>query len=243
MKFLRTVFFRWHVARHALHTQRLIATIAGLPKTPDGKLTDPSHVQRLGNALYLGQQLADKATTVGAVPTPPAAPTPHPFPAPSAAPNWLGWIQTGLLVGVLAFVAPTKFSGCTLPWPPRPTPPGPPPVPVPTNPLTQALQGAYAAETAPDKATSLLLLQQVWEQAATIAANDATFKTVGDLAAVLHTAAQAVLGDRLAGMRKVIETEANKALPTNPAAPLDAPTRIICQREFSIIASALKEVK
>ncbi len=194
--------------------------------------------QRHNRSLWYDAQLQAKAVAAGCSPggAPPPAPTPHPLPAVPAAPNWLGWMQTALLTGVLFCVLPVHFQGCSLPWP------HPSPAPTPNDPFTQSLQAAYTADSAGDKAASLALLQQVWVQAGTVAA-DTSLKTVGDLYTKLHTAANAVLGGKLTGVRKVIEGELNRQLPTQPATALDDPLRAKCQAQFQRTATALREMK
>jgi hypothetical protein len=203
------------------------------PQLPEGPARE-----RHNRSLWYDAQLQAKAMAAGCSPggTPPPAPTPHPLPAVPATPNWLAWIQTALLAGVLLCVLPVHFQGCALPWP------HPSPAPTPGDLFTQSLQAAYTADPAGDKAASLALLQQVWVQAGT-AATDTSLKTLGDLYTKLHTAANTVLGDKLTGVRKVIEGELNRQLPTQSATALDDAVRAKCQAQFQRTATALRGIK
>jgi hypothetical protein len=108
---------------------------------------------------------------------------------------------------------------------PPPVPPTPPvPPPEPTDLLWPALKAAYAADLSPTKATDAKLLASLYRQGADVAQQPG-LTTTGQLLAVLHDAAEKVLGDRLAGVRRAVADEFNRTLPRKPDAPLDAPAR------------------
>lgn len=116
-----------------------------------------------------------------------------------------------------------------------------PPAPPPSDPLAQALQAAYAGDPSPTKAKSLELYHGLLLQAAAGTTNDPGIKTVGQLRDVIHQAAQSLIGDNLAALRKAIETQLDRSLPTTANAPLDQ-NRDVCRRELQRVADALGRV-
>jgi hypothetical protein len=116
--------------------------------------------------------------------------------------------------------------------------PGPAPGPGPTDPLTAALQAAFTADTATDKASSLVFLQKAYTY---MAANvPATAMTNAAVAAWMKTIVDAPNGltpTQLAGMRKVIAVELGQAwgTTTEPLANTAA--------ELQKIAMALEGVR
>src|SRR5205807_2227107 len=80
------------------------------------------------------------------------------------------------------------------PVPPGPGPgPDPGPDPNPPDPLVQALQAAYAAETDAAKAQQVNLLAALYRNAAASTVNQQELKTLGDLYQVLRAAGAALL--------------------------------------------------
>lgn len=124
---------------------------------------------------------------------------------------------------------------------PRP-PPVPPPPPTPADPFTAALQAAYAADAAPDKAKSLGFLQSAYKGMA--AAVPATARTNADLfawmKAVVEAPAVGLPADKLTGVRRAIAADLTAAFGTAPATPVDP---IKAAAELSRVAAALAGVR
>jgi hypothetical protein len=118
-----------------------------------------------------------------------------------------------------------------------PTPPRPPP---PTDPLAQALQAAYNADTGTNKATLLPNLEALYSLAGTKTVKDPTFTTVAALLAKIATARLGLMQDTdLAGVQAAINADLAK-FPGTQA--LDAPTRAALGQELLHVASALDAV-
>lgn len=127
--------------------------------------------------------------------------------------------------------------------PPGPGP-GPNPPPGPTDPLTQALQTAYSAETEPDKATSLKRLADLYALSASSLATDQNAHTWGDLfQAIYQAGAGAGIKGKILGVQTVLQKEFTANLPTDPKATLDASGRSKAADEFTKASKALQGVK
>lgn len=130
---------------------------------------------------------------------------------------------------------------------PGPAPgPGPGPTPPnPSDPLFVALQAAYAADAAPDKANQVQKLAALYRTAAGTTVQDASLTTVESLLKEMQAAVK-LIGlppGSLAGEARAIANELNKVLPTNPSAPLDAATRGTIANTFVRVANALGGLK
>ncbi|MDE2095684.1 MAG: hypothetical protein KGL39_00375 [Patescibacteria group bacterium] len=139
MKWFNDIFTSYHVRGYRKHSEALISTLETVTKTPAGRLVDPAPAG-LGEALWMGNKLLGKATSLGVTPVEPPKPVPvppTPVPIPGVGWDWK-WLSQMVLLGLIAFslLAP-NFSGCHLHWPvipiptpgPGPTPPAPAPIP------------------------------------------------------------------------------------------------------------------
>lgn len=102
---------------------------------------------------------------------------------------------------------------------PGPQPPGPGPSP--TDPFWPVLKTAYEQETDREK---VQLLAGVYREGVKVTA-DTKIATVKQLTAVLHSAAQSLLGDGLAKTRRALADEINAKLPATDVTPLDDDSR------------------
>ena len=117
----------------------------------------------------------------------------------------------------------------------------PPPPPVPTDPLTTALQTAYALDADADRATSLAYLQLVYAGMAkqvpvTIKTNQGAFTWITSVVRA-PTGLNAV---QVQNLRKAIATELSSVLGTGEATPLVPGTLSL---ELAKISQALAGVK
>jgi len=127
--------------------------------------------------------------------------------------------------------------------PPVPPPPGPGPAPPgPETPLARDLRAALQADpaTPADRAKHAAGLAAVYrEMAARVPTAD--LKTAGDLLKALRAAVSSLVpADALKGVRTRIGQEVGAALPAEPDAPLDAPTRAKAAEVFARVAQALE---
>lgn len=127
---------------------------------------------------------------------------------------------------------------------PGPKPPPSPDPPEPSDPFAKALQAAYAADAAPDKAKRRDQLASLYRYAANLVSGESEIDTVGKLYDVLRDAGKILVGDQvLPGVRRAIAEELSKVLPTSPSAPLDKATRERCASQFTRVAKALESVR
>jgi hypothetical protein len=162
------------------------------------------------------------------------------------------WARTAGKYRIVAWTAkgdaPSDPAVCTVVVgtpPPGPNPPGPTPPPTPADPFTQAVQTAYASETAANKAQLKASLAGVYQAGVTLA-QDSTLATAGDLLNALSAKAQAagVAGATvLPAVKKVIQAELQAHLPSSASSALDATTRQTAASEFGKVAQALGAVQ
>lgn len=153
--------------------------------------------------------------------------------------------QTGKLTYTFCAVTVAGTPKPAPPGPgPGPTPPGPTP-PTPSDPLTQALQAAYGAEAATDKATSVKALAALYKEAVGIA-NDPKVTTWGKLFGAINTVATSSsygLAGKIPAMQGVVQAELKKTLPVGSGLRLDAAGRTSAAKAFTTVATALGSVK
>ena len=149
----------------------------------------------------------------------------------------LGWTAKGDV--------PSEVSICIVvigDAPPTPIPPGPDPAP-PSDPLVQALQAAYAAETDAGKAQLKASFAAFYREASNAAQNQA-LGTWGQLFDTMATAARSMgITGKLPTLQGVIQGELKKVLPIGRDAPLDTAGRKLAADTFNRIATALETVR
>ncbi len=160
---------------------------------------------------------------------------------PAALAQALAWVAKPVLGAVLgAAIVLAGQQGCLpLPGPLPPNPPGPVP-PGPVDPFAAAVKLAYTAETDPKKAEQIALLAALYRQSGPTCQRQ-DLKTVGELYSALKEAANRLIpAEALPKVRRAIADELNKLLPTDPAAPIDQPTRDLAAKKFAIVATILE---
>lgn len=88
----------------------------------------------------------------------------------------------------------------------------PPKPPIPNDPLLADVKAAYTADTAIDKAETLLKLIEVMRRAQIIA-DGGELNTINDLAGTVGAASKMLVGDKLAGVRAVYKKQILEAFP------------------------------
>lgn len=126
---------------------------------------------------------------------------------------------------------------------PGPNPPLPPP-PTPTDPLFEALQAAYTADTGAAKAKDRLALASVYKDGAKhLIDNPGNVRTAGQLYEYLKKlSAERLPADALKSVRNVVGKELNTILPTDPdvSIAVDRPRIAAC---FTKVAGYLEALK
>lgn len=126
--------------------------------------------------------------------------------------------------------------------PKPPEPPTPPTPPEPNDPLAVELIALYAANPQSTKAADLVLLTELYRQAAVLA-DDPALTTLGQLAGKVSAAGQSLTRDRLPNIRKRIATEIVGVLGDDPDKPLAPDVRSAAKTLFLRIHTCLKQVK
>lgn len=134
------------------------------------------------------------------------------------------------------------------PVPPNPTPPGPGPTPPhppqPVDPFVNALQAAYMAETAADKAKTKADLLAIYKTVGPQIAGAANVTTWGMLFAKMEESAKVNgISGKLMSVQTAIQSELRKFLPDDTTKPLDEAGRKLAGEMFSYVAKALEAVK
>ena len=118
--------------------------------------------------------------------------------------------------------------------------------PSPVDDFLAKLKSAYAADPSPAKAKLKESLASLYKVAATNSVKDPDIKTVGDLLALMHSAADNLgLGDKkiLTGVRTLIAGELEQSLGDVPTKPLDDILRGKASAVFLRISTALEAVE
>jgi len=115
---------------------------------------------------------------------------------------------------------------------PRP----PPEPPTPTDPLFPLAQAAYSADPSPTKASDVLVLAQVYRGVA--AGMDATIKTDQDVYTVTQSVRKQKIGDRLAGVRTVLNVELSKLFGGDAAGNI--PIKALTDADRAAVVSLYK---
>jgi hypothetical protein len=128
--------------------------------------------------------------------------------------------------------------------PPVPPGPGPGPTPpTPDDPLTKALQAAYAAEADPKKDEHRKALAGLYRAGAEFAARD-DVTTWGRLLSAMREAATATgLDGKVPLLRVAVRDHGLSGLPSEAQRPLDAAGRKLAAETFLKVAVALEGVK
>lgn len=123
---------------------------------------------------------------------------------------------------------------------PGPAPgPTPPPVP-PADPLLDTLKAIYGADSGKDKVKNVKALAGIYREGAKVS-RDPQVTTARQLYEALGKAAAIALpGDALPALRDRLGVELRTALPTDPAASLDEPTREKASAMFARLAGLLE---
>jgi hypothetical protein len=115
------------------------------------------------------------------------------------------------------------------------------PEPKPEDELIRELRQAYRDEPASDKREAVAALARVYRQASEREIRDLELKTVGELfQRLVEQRRQNIPDGSLLGIRKIIERELNRTLPTNPSMLLDTSMRIKLTPLFLNIATRLE---
>ena len=126
--------------------------------------------------------------------------------------------------------------------PPKPDPPGPSPTPEPVDSYQQAIQSAYAAETATNKAALLAGLIAGYTQAERVAQT-----TEGNVGTLYSECRKAVLAQAgfvgLSRVREVIANELNGILPTDGSVTVSPEIRAKVVAEFARTRKALEAIR
>jgi hypothetical protein len=147
-----------------------------------------------------------------------------------------------LIAWAAAGGVPTAAVGCSV-LIETPEPPVPPP-PEPADPFRAALQAAWDAATAPDRAAQRDRLASLYRVAGQDTVRQPQLHTAGELFAALRQAAATLLpADALPQVRAAIAAELRAALPSAPDSPLDAATRDRCAAAFARVAQALDSLR
>jgi hypothetical protein len=126
--------------------------------------------------------------------------------------------------------------------PPGPTPPDPTPGPI-DDPLTKALQTAYAAEADPKKDEHRKALAGLYRAGAEFA-NREDVTTWGRLLSAMREAATATgLDGKVPLLRVAVRDHGLSGLPSEAQRPLDAAGRKLAAETFTKVAVALEGVK
>lgn len=132
----------------------------------------------------------------------------------------------------------TVVIGGPAPLPPPQPPPQPPPTP--DDPFVADLRAAYRADMGPDRAADLADLATLYRTAGPTVDNP-RFTTWGEVVALMGANRKVLLADTaLLGVRKRIEVELGKTLPTTND-PLTPELRTRAKAAFAQVAAALKE--
>jgi hypothetical protein len=129
--------------------------------------------------------------------------------------------------------------------PPDPTPPGPapPPDPDPVVPdsIGKSLKTAFDKDTTEEKAKCVKALAELYRQAPGILSQ---VTTAGQLRASLRQSAATLLSiNAIPEVRKAIEVELKKVLPTEPGAVLTEKAKVEAKALFVALAVALEGLK
>lgn len=121
-----------------------------------------------------------------------------------------------------------------------PVPPGPgPDPPLPTDPLTVAIRAALATEPSPEKIAFVSKLADLYTSAAQqVKTTDKT--KASEFHAAMKAARIALIGEAVPLVRAEVTKYLDGKLPTTVDAPLDAPTKELCAKEFMNVATALR---
>lgn len=127
------------------------------------------------------------------------------------------------------------------PNPPGPIPPDPPVPPEPTDPLAKDLAALYRADPSTTKIPDLLLLVELYRQAADLAKSDSV-TTLGQLAKQVADAGSTLLPrTRLVAVRKRIGEYVGKEFGEEDA-PLTSELRIKAATVYARVSKALREI-
>lgn len=118
-----------------------------------------------------------------------------------------------------------------------PTPPTPPTPPGPVDPLGRAMLTAYLADTSATKAADVISWSIAFD---TVISQIDGMSTYGDLDKALATALATTRPGAIPGVKAVIVTELQSALPSTTATALD---KTLAKVEFTKISTALKSLK
>lgn len=157
--------------------------------------------------------------------------------APMAFVAFMASVLTVFFLGHLTL--PT--GGCNPPAP-APTPPNPP-NPAPTDPLTQALQAAYNADSDPAKADKLAGLADYYGAVIAALKTDSSITTVAQLQARIHAGGDVAAGTGgMPSLRKAVAAYVAPKLPSTDE-PLTPAILTTAAAAYSAISTALKGVK
>jgi|SRR5579864_4224263 len=122
--------------------------------------------------------------------------------------------------------------------------PGPGPTPTPDESFAKAVQDAYTADASPLKARYKSDLAALYRSAVKDTIPSMALGTIADVLKIMVDSRKELMpDDAILGVRKVIETQLNKLLPTKPDTKLDATTRTTIGNAFTAVAAALEGAK
>lgn len=125
---------------------------------------------------------------------------------------------------------------------PDPKPPDPKPPDVePTDLIWPSLKAAWLADPSPTKAADKDRLAGLFAQSA-IKANDPTITKALQLKNIVRDARISLMGERLPDVRKVINDESQRILPTAVDADLNATNRDLYAKNFNRFADLLRRL-